>query len=133
MEKDIKKQIPVAKKISEFYEKRDFNNAVRHIMHLADLANHYIDEKKPWGLVKQNPNDQNVQNICTMSLNLFRLLIIFLKPILPKLATNSEEFLQITPLTWDDRKTPLLNHKITEFKPLMQRVDTKNVELLLAP
>jgi methionyl-tRNA synthetase len=100
-------------------------------MQLADLANQYIDEKKPWSLNKLNPADPKIQNICTMSLNLFRLLIIFLKPILPKLVKESEEFLQIAPLTWQDKDTPLLNHKIGEFKPLMQRVDAKDIEALL--
>ncbi len=120
-----------AEKIAEFYEKRDFNNAVRHIMQVADLANQYIDEKKPWSLNKQNPLDPAIQNICTMSLNLFRLLMIFLKPILPKLVPQAEEFLQVAPLTWESRKTPLLNHKIAEFKPLMQRIDIKNIEPFL--
>ncbi|EKE01009.1 MAG: hypothetical protein ACD_21C00244G0002 [uncultured bacterium] len=124
--------LDLSEKIGEFYEKRDFNNAVRHIMQLADLANQYVDEKKPWSLIKQNPNDPTVQNVCTMSINLFRQLMIFLKPILPKLVANAEEFLQIGTLTWEDRKTPLLNHKIGEFKPLMQRVDIKNIETLLA-
>jgi methionyl-tRNA synthetase len=125
--------LDLAEKISEFYEKRDFNNAVRHIMQLADLANQYIDEKKPWSLNKQSSCDPVIQSVCTMSLNLFRLLMLFLKPILPKLVTNAEEFLQVSPLTWKDRKMPLLNHKIAEFKPLMQRVDIKNIEALLAP
>jgi methionyl-tRNA synthetase len=120
-----------SEKIAEFYEKRDFNNAVRHIMQVADLANQYIDEKKPWSLNKQNPSDPAIQDICTMSLNLFRLLMIFLKPILPKLMPQAEEFLQVAPLTWESRKTPLLNHKISEFKPLMQRIDIKNIEPFL--
>lgn len=124
--------VKLAEKISQLYEKRDFNNAVRHIMQLADLANQYIDEKKPWSLNKQNPLNPAVQNVCTMSLNLFRLLVIFLKPILPKLATNSESFLRIAPLTWEDLKTPILGQKIAEFKPLMQRVDIKNIESLLS-
>lgn len=123
--------LELAEKISEFYEKRDFNNAVRHIMQTADLANQYIDEKKPWSLNKQNPSDPAIQDICTMSLNLFRLLMIFLKPILPKLVPQAEEFLQVAPLTWESRKTPLLNHKIAEFKPLMQRMDIKNIEPFL--
>ena len=123
--------LELAEKISEFYEKRDFNNAVRHIMQMADLANQYIDEKKPWSLNKQNPSDPAIQDICTMSLNLFRLLMIFLKPILPKLVPQAEEFLQVAPLTWESRKTPLLNHKIAEFKPLMQRIDIKNIEPFL--
>jgi len=123
--------LTLAEKIAALYETRDFNNAVRHIMQLADLANQYIDEKKPWSLNKVNHLDANIQAICTMSLNLFRLLIVFLKPILPKLVKDSEEFLQIAPLTWQDKDAPLLNHKIGEFKPLMQRVDTKDIETLL--
>ena len=123
--------LELAEKISEFYEKRDFNNAVRHIMQTADLANQYIDEKKPWSLNKKNPLDPAIQNVCTMSLNLFRLLMLFLKPILPKLVPQAEEFLQVAPLTWENRKTPLLNHKIAEFKPLMQRIDIKNIEPFL--
>jgi methionyl-tRNA synthetase len=123
--------VELAEKISEFYEKLDFNNAVRLIMHFADLANKYIDEKKPWSLNKQNSNNIEIQNICTMSLNLFRLLIIFLKPILPNLAIKTEKFLKITPLTWQDKNTPLLNHQIAEFEPLMQRVDLKNIDALL--
>jgi methionyl-tRNA synthetase len=66
-----------------------------------------------------------------MSLNLFRLLMIFLKPILPKLVQNAENFLQVAPLTWEDLQTPILNHKISEFKPLMQRIDIKDIEQLL--
>ena len=121
----------LADKIAVFYENRDFNNAVRHIMQVADLANQYIDEKKPWSLNKLNPQDPNIQHICTMSLNLFRLLMILLKPILPKLAKDAEEFLQIAPLTWQDQELPLLQHKIGEFKPLMQRVDPKDIEALI--
>jgi methionyl-tRNA synthetase len=132
MPKLFEEGLELSKKIGAFYEKRDFNNAVRHIMLLADLANQYINEKQPWRLSKQNPNDPEVQNICTMSLNLFRLLMIFLKPILPKLARDSEEFLQVAPLTWKDMYTPLLNHKIATFKPLMQRVDIKSIEALLS-
>lgn len=124
--------LELAEKIALLYEARDFNNAVRHIMQLADLANQYIDEKKPWSLNKTNPLDPNIQNICTMSLNLFRLLVIFLKPILPKLAKDSEDFLCITPLSWQDKNVPLLNHKIGEFKPLMQRVDAKDIEALVS-
>ena len=123
--------LKLAEKIGAFYEKRDFNNAIRHIMQLADLTNQYIDEKKPWILTKQNPKDPSIQNSCTMSLNLFRLLMIFLKPVLPKLVAHAEEFLQTGPLTWENRTTPLLNHKIVEFKPLMQRVEMKNIEPLL--
>ncbi len=117
----------LAEKISEAYETRAFSNAVRLIMQLADLTNKYIDSQKPWNLAKQNPNDPAVQNICTMGINMYRLLILFLKPILPVLAVNSEAFLQISPLTWEDHKIPLLNHKISEFKPLIQRIEPKTI------
>ncbi len=125
--------VRLADKISESYAGRNFNNAVRLIMSLADLTNQYIDDKKPWALAKQNPNDPMIQNVCTMGINMYRLLILFLKPILPKLASSSEEFLQIAPLTWQDHKTPLLQHKINEFKPLIQRIDPKSIAALLSP
>jgi methionyl-tRNA synthetase len=121
-----------AEKISKSYETRNFSNAVRLIMQFADLTNQYIDDKKPWGLAKYNPNDSTIQNVCTMGINMYRLLIIFLKPILPILAINSEIFLQIAPLSWQDHKRPLLHHKINEFKPLMQRVDFKSIEAILS-
>ncbi|MBU0744187.1 MAG: methionine--tRNA ligase [Gammaproteobacteria bacterium] len=124
--------IKLAEKIRASYEARNYSSAVRSIMQLADLTNQYIDEKKPWGLAKENPNNRGIQNICTMGINMYRLLIIFLKPILPLLATNSEEFLQVPPLAWEDHKTPILQHKINEFKPLMQRIDPKSIELILA-
>jgi len=124
--------IALAKKISESYETRNFSNAVRLIMQLADLTNKYVDTKKPWGLSKQNPNDPEIKNICTMCINMYRLLVIFLKPILPALAAGSEDFLQINPLVWEDYKTPLLQHKINEFKPLIQRIEPKSVALLLS-
>ena len=121
-----------AKVIAELYEKRDYNNAIRHIMVLADRANQYIDEKKPWSLAKLNQQDPEVQNICTMGINLFRLLIIYLKPVLPKMAADSEEFLNINSLTWNDHQKPLLDHKLAEFEPLMQRVDPEKIAKLLA-
>lgn len=119
-----------AEKICVSYEERNFSNAIRLIMHLADLTNQYIDEKKPWSLAKENPDNPAIQNICTMGINMYRLLIIFLKPVLPKLAQKSEEFLQINPLSWQDHKIPLLNHKIGEFKPLIQRIDPSIVAKL---
>ena len=123
--------LKLGEKIGELYEKRDFNNAIRHIMQLADLANKYIDEQKPWFLTKQDPQAKAIQDSCTMSLNLFRLLMIFLKPVVPKLVEHAEKFFQINPLTWEQREKPLLKHKIGEFKPLLQRVDPQNIESLL--
>lgn len=121
--------IAAGDKIAQLYEAREYNTAVRQIMALADRANQYIDEKKPWSLAKQNPLDQEVQNICSMGLNLFRILILYLKPILPVMAEQSEKFLNIDPLSWFDLSRPLLAHQIAEFKPLMQRVDISQLNI----
>lgn len=118
--------------IAESYETLNTNRAVREIMTLADRANQYIDHHKPWALAKEEGNEVYVQLICTQGLNLFRLLTIYLKPILPDTASAVEDFLNIAPLHWSDSKTPLLNHTINPFKPLMQRVTSDDIELLQA-
>jgi methionyl-tRNA synthetase len=122
--------IGVREKIASLYEARDYNSAVRSIMELADHVNQYIDEKKPWSLAKNNPTDPEIQNICTMGLNLFRVIMIYLQPIVPKLAADVAMFFNAT-LQWGDLKQPLLNHQINEFAPLMQRVDVAKVNELL--
>jgi len=119
-----------AEVIGNAYENREYSNAVRTIMSLADRANQYIDEKKPWALNKLDPTNPEILQICTVGLNCFRLLILYLKPILPKMAEETEHFLNIAPLTWDDRKTLLLAHKINSFKPLMLRVDLEKAREL---
>jgi methionyl-tRNA synthetase len=116
--------------IADAYTKLEYGAAVRMIMALADKANQYIDEKKPWQLAKQDPTAAAVQNICTMGLNLFRLLALYLKPILPKMIGEAEQFLNIAPLVWGDQNQPLLNHTINAFHPLMQRVDLEKVKAL---
>lgn len=118
--------------IAEYFESRQFSSAVRDIMALADKANQYIDAKKPWVLAKEAGKEAEVQAVCTMGLNLYRQLIIYLKPILPKIAENSERFLNIDPLNWKDISTPLLNHTIQPFTPLIQRVDSANVKAMLS-
>ncbi len=118
-------------KIAELYEAREYNPAVREIMALADRANQYIDEMKPWTLAKVEGEEQNVHAICTMGINLFRQLMVYLKPILPQMAKDTESFLNIEPLTWNDSKTPLLNHSINKFKPLMQRIQQETIDELL--
>ncbi len=117
--------------IAELYEKLEYNHAMREIMALADLANQYIDEQKPWTLRKQADQAENVQAICSMGLNLFKVLITYLKPVLPKLATDVEAFLNIPELTWMDSGTALLNHSINTFKPLMQRIEKDKVMAML--
>jgi methionyl-tRNA synthetase len=117
--------------IAEHYEKREFSRAVREIMALADKANQYIDEQKPWVVAKEEGKDAELQAICSDGLNLFRLLIGYLRPILPGTAEMAESFLQIEPLSWDQLATPLTGHKISKFKPLMTRVDPKQIEAML--
>lgn len=118
-------------KIATLYEQREFAHAIREIMALADKANQYIDEKKPWKLIKESGKEKEVQSICTLGLNLFRLLILYLKPILPMLTKKSEKFLTISPLNFPDAKTPLLSSTIQVFEPLMQRIEENNVKNLL--
>jgi len=116
--------------IAEHYENREFGKAVRDIMALADAANEYIAAKEPWKLNKAPGREQEVQDICSLGINLFRALMIYLKPILPAMAEAAESFLN-DKLHWQGDIQPLLNHRINEFKPLMQRVEKDNVDAML--
>ncbi len=117
--------------IAQAYEGREFGRAMREIMALADRANQYIDEKKPWALAKQTGAVTEVQAVCSMALNLFRLLTLYLKPVLPGVAAEVEQFLQIPPLRWEHIAKPMLNHVIAEFKPLMQRVEMAQITAIV--
>ncbi|MFD2113321.1 methionine--tRNA ligase [Thiorhodococcus fuscus] len=123
--------IAAGESIAAAYERREFSRAVREIMALADRANQYIDEKAPWVIAKQEGRDAELQDICSMGINLFRVLVGYLRPILPGTAADSEAFLRIEPLTWDALAEPLLGHEIDRFKPLMTRVDPKQIEAML--
>ena len=116
--------------IAELYENLEFSQAIRQIMAIADRANQYIDEKKPWSVAKDPARAQEVQDICTMGINLFRLLMIYLKPVLPETAQKVETFLNISPLQWADKDKPLINHTINEFQPLAQRLDKKQIDAM---
>lgn len=117
--------------IVEAYVQRDYARAIRHIMECADRVNQYIDAEKPWILAKDEAALPQVQAICTMGINLFRILITYLKPVLPKMALASEQFLNCETLMWDSIDTPLLNHTIQAFVPLMTRVDPDKIEMML--
>jgi methionyl-tRNA synthetase len=117
--------------IAECYEQRDFARAVREIMALADQANQYIADKQPWTLIKQADKSAEVHAICSLGLQLFRVLVTYLKPILPELAKKTEQFLMIPPMTWHDRRTTLLEHKIAAFIPMLQRLELKQVEAMV--
>jgi len=117
--------------IAESYESRDFAKAVREIMALADKANQYIDEKKPWILIKDEATKKQAHDVCTMGINLFHYLMLYLKPILPELSKKSEDFLNIEPMQWTDIEKTLVDHKINPFKPMMQRIEKDQIEAMI--
>ncbi|MCP5022153.1 MAG: methionine--tRNA ligase, partial [bacterium] len=117
--------------IANRYEQREFSHAVREIMALADRANQYIDEKKPWVMAKEEGKDQELHDVCSMGINLFRVLMGYLRPILPATAEKSEAFLQIEPMNWDSLQQPLTAHAIAKFKPLMTRVEAPQIEAMV--
>ncbi|MBA2652977.1 MAG: methionine--tRNA ligase [Tatlockia sp.] len=110
---------------------RDYARAIRQIMDCADKVNQYIDANKPWVLAKDEARLGEVQAVCTMGLNLFSILITYLKPVLPMMAKEAEQFLNCPPLTWESIDRPLLNHKINDFKPLMVRVEREKIDAML--
>ena len=121
-----------AEAIAELFESGEYGKAVREIMALADLANQYINDEKPWELNKQEGQQARVQEVCATGLNLFRTLMIYLTPIIPELARQSEAFLNLPPQQWSDTQTPLTNHTINAFKPLLKRVEEATIEQLIA-
>ncbi|MFI8373120.1 methionine--tRNA ligase [Pseudomonas helleri] len=122
--------LAAAPSIAEAYEARDFARAMREIMGLADRANAWIADKAPWAMAKVEGKQDEVQAVCALGINLFRQLIIFLKPVLPVLATDAEAFLNVEPLTWDDHRVLLANHQLNAFKPLMTRIDPVKVQAM---
>lgn len=117
--------------IATLYESREYGKAMREIMALADKANQYIDEKKPWLIAKEEGKDQELHEICSMGINLFRLLVAYLKPVLPELAKQSESFLNIPEQSWPSHAEPLLAHEIKPFKALMTRVDEASISAII--
>ncbi|HHQ13507.1 MAG TPA: methionine--tRNA ligase [Chromatiales bacterium] len=117
--------------IARHYEAREFARAMRSIMKLADRANQYIDEHKPWVLARSPETLPGVQGICTEGLNLFRVLLIYLKPVLPGLAADAERFLGVEAMSWDALHSPLLGTNINKFKPLLTRIDEQAVQQMI--
>ena len=121
----------VADSIANYYENREFGKAIREIMAQADSVNEYIAEQEPWKRNKDQDQKQRVQEICSLGINLFRIILIYLKPVVPAMAEAGELFLN-DKLSWESVKQPLLSHKINQFKPLMQRVDKDKVEAMVS-
>ncbi|MQL48415.1 methionine--tRNA ligase [Photorhabdus khanii] len=124
------KFIDGTKVIEEEFNNREFSKAIREIMALADLANRYVDEQAPWVVAKEEGRDADLQAICSMGINLFRVLMTFLKPVLPSLAERAEAFLN-TELTWNGIEQPLLDHQVSTFKALFNRIDMDKVNAMV--
>ncbi len=116
--------------IAEFYETREYGKAMREIMALADIANGYVADAAPWQLVKQEDKQEEAHQVCSNALNLFRILVTYLKPVLPRLAADVEAFMQ-QPLTWDNLAADMSGHEIAPFKALMQRIELDKVAAMV--
>ncbi len=120
-----------AERIGASYDAREFGKAVREIMALADRANQYIDERKPWVMARSAKSADDVQAVCTMGLNLFRLLMIYLAPILPRTADKAGEFLGCGTLLWKDVYQPLLKRRVNAYEPLLTRIELDKVNAMI--
>ncbi len=123
-----------ADEIAQLYDGREFGRALRRIMELADAVNAYVDRERPWDLAKDAAQAARLHAVCSVSLESFRLLTLYLKPVLPALAAQVERFMNLAPLAWSDARTPLADgHRINAYAHLMQRVDPKQVDALFEP
>lgn len=116
--------------IAEAYESREFSRAIREIMALADKANRYVDDKAPWVIAKQEGADAELQAVCSVGINLFRVLMAYLKPVMPLLAERAEAFLAET-LSWDSVEMPLVDHTVAPFKALFSRIEPAKIEAMI--
>ncbi|SDJ70150.1 methionine--tRNA ligase [Microbulbifer yueqingensis] len=122
--------VEAAPRIADFYEGREYARAMREIMALADAANAWIADKAPWSLAKEEGKEAEVLAICSQGVNMFRALITWLAPVLPETAIKAEAFLGVK-LEWHSATRPLVGHAINKFKPMMQRVEQKQVDAVL--
>jgi methionyl-tRNA synthetase len=120
-----------ADRIAQHYEGREFGKALREVMLLADLANQHVDAYRPWDLAKDAARSDELHETCSVALNMFRLLTIYLKPVLPRVAADVESFLGVPPLNWPDAGTLLpAGHRINPYRHLMTRIDSRQVDAL---
>ncbi|MBI5439419.1 MAG: methionine--tRNA ligase [Nitrosomonadales bacterium] len=127
----IRRAMSKSQDIKQAYENRDYSKAVKEIMAIADFANQYVNDMEPWALSKQEEQSNKLHQVCTVSINLFRLLTIYLRPLLPKLAGEVEDFLDIPALSWKNSESLLLGHHINPYKHLMTRVDQKQIDAMI--
>ncbi len=117
--------------IAQHYENREYSKAMRLIMTLADSANRYIDELKPWVMIKEQDQAEIVQQVCTQGLNMFRSLMIYLTPVIPAVADDARAFLNEDSWHWNDATAPLLGAAVNKFKPLLTRVEQERVDAMV--
>jgi len=127
----LQKLQAAADHIAELYDKRQFSEAIKEIMSLADIANEYVNDMQPWVIAKQEGQDERLQQICTTGINLFRLLTLYLKPVLPELGRQVEEFLKIDSLQWHHHTELLLDHEIRPYKHLAKRIEDSQIQSML--
>ena len=120
-----------AAEIAVDYEQRNYSRALKRIIALADRANRYIDEEKPWILAREPDQSRRIIDVCTQGINLFRSLMVYLKPVVPGLAERAEAFLNVEPLLWSDAGTPLLKHRLRKFRSLLERVPPEEVQAMM--
>ena len=123
--------VKAGEEIADLYETREYGRAIREVMTLADTANQYIDERKPWVLAKQDHAEQALHDVCTMGLNLFRVLITYLSPVLPAMAKKAGDFLCVSSMQWNDIRDPLVSHRIAGYAALMTRVEMEKVNAMV--
>jgi len=122
-----------SEKIADLYEAREYAKALRTIMELADKVNAFVDENKPWEIAKDPERESDLQRVCSVTLEAFRLLSLYLKPVLPAVTAGVEDFLSVPAMTWNDVKTPLSSQNpIKPYHHLMTRVEAPQIEALLA-
>ena len=117
--------------IADAYENCEFNKAMRLIMELADQANPFVENSQPWVLRKDPAKQQELQDVCTIALNLFRQLVVYLSPVLPELTGKANELFGVEISDWNDSQSPITGSQIAKFKHMMQRVDIKDVEAMI--
>ncbi len=134
MSNPLLKEIAAAsEKIAALYEAREYAKALRTIMELADKVNGFVDENKPWEIAKAPEREADLQRVCSVTLEAFRMLSLYLKPVIPQVAIGVEEFLSLAPQSWSDINTPLSSkNPIKTYKHLMTRVEAPQIEALLA-
>ena len=117
--------------LAALFERGDTARAMREITALADAANQYIAKHEPWNMAKDPAQRDALQLVCSQSINMFRCLAVFLRPVLPVTAEKAEAFLNVDALVWADAQTPLLGHTINKFKPMLQRIETAQIEKMV--